>query len=67
MSFQDKSILDLIVYATNCTFNVSDIFKQYIHVFFFGVTRFFLIFYHFNIENGCFSGHIFYKMPKSNV
>ncbi len=62
MSFQDKSILDLTVHATGCTFSIPDLLKQYALVSFFGLTRFFLIFYHPNIGNGHFSGHIVYNM-----
>ena len=60
--YKYKSILDLTIYATTCTFSISDIIKQYALVSFFGLTRFFVIFYHPNIGNGHFSAHIHYRV-----
>ncbi len=62
MLFQNKSILDLTIHATGCTFSILDLVKQYALVSFFGLTKFFLIFYHTNTGNVHFSGHIVYNM-----
>ncbi len=64
MSFKFNYILDLTVDGVNngCTFSIPDILKQFCFASFFGLTRFFITFYHPDIGQGHFSAYLIYNL-----